>query len=195
MTTETTTTTTTPTDRDRATAWARRVLADSQARILALDTTDIHSSAEPVAIAVTTTAGVVRVNALVLPEGEVDEEAAGLHGLTRRVLDRAGAPTFPEVYERLAAALAGRTIATYNVGYVGRILDHACLPHGLDFIPHSYADDAMEHYAAYRGKRAATGRYLLPRLPRSQGFGWRGPVRTCRDIALLLRVMAAAQEV
>lgn len=182
------------TDRDRAISWARCILADPRARILALDTTGVHLSAEPVAIAVTDTAGVVIFNVLVLPDGEVDPEAAALHGLTRRVLERAGAPLFAEVYEHIADIVWDHTIVTFHETFVSRVLDLSCMLHDLDVLPLLSTDDAMEQYALSVGERIATGRYRSQRLPRSEESGWRGPVRTCRDIAALLRVMAAGQE-
>ncbi len=46
----------------------------------------------------------------------------------------AGALRFPEIYERLAAALAGKRVVTYNAAFDRGMLDGECRHHGLPFL-------------------------------------------------------------
>lgn len=115
---------------ERLVAWAQEALADDSVVVLDTETTGLGDDARIVDIAVTDRHGAVLLDTLVDPRAPIPAEATDIHGITDAMV--AGAPTFPEVLERLSEVLAGRHCLIYNAGYdIGR-LRHELILHHLD---------------------------------------------------------------
>lgn len=104
------------------TAWAREVLDDPDTVVLDTETTGVHAEARIVEIGVQTLSGEVLVDTLIDPGEPIPAEATAIHGNTDAMVAEAGAPSFGEVVDRLAAALTGKRVVIYNRGFdVGRL--------------------------------------------------------------------------
>jgi DNA polymerase III epsilon subunit-like protein len=95
--------------------WARDALADPDVVILDTETTGLYDTARIVDIAVITATGETLLDTLVNPGEPIPAEASGIHGITDAMV--AGAPTFAEVAAELFAAIRGKRVLVYNLGY------------------------------------------------------------------------------
>ena len=125
--------------------------------VLDTETTGIGSSAEVINLAVVDTTGTVRLDTLIMPNDNIPAEASAVHGLTRRMLQRAGAPRWPAVHGRLADALAGASVVLiYNAEFDTRVLRQTAARHGQLELPEFRTRCVMLEYAKYRN---VPGRY------------------------------------
>jgi hypothetical protein len=95
--------------------WAAAALDDPTVVLLDTETTGLEDDARIVDIAVITVGGEVLLDTLVNPGQPIPEEATGIHGITDAMV--ADAPTFSDIFERLAAVLDGRRCLIYNRWY------------------------------------------------------------------------------
>lgn len=72
------------------------------------------------------------------------------HGITDELVK--DAPTFPEAYEQIKAALNGKVVLAYNYEYDSRMLSQVCKRHDLEAIKPSSSDCVMELYAQFYGE-------------------------------------------
>jgi len=93
-----------------------------QARPVYLDTeiTGLDGNAEVIEICVLDTDGSPLVHTLVRPRFPIPPSATRIHGVTNEMV--ALAPTWPEVWPQVEAALRGRTVGIYNAEFDLRIL-------------------------------------------------------------------------
>ncbi len=76
-----------------------------------METTALEQG-EFVQVAVIDRSGATLVDTLVRPSGAISAEALAIHQITEHMV--AGAPTFPDVYPRLAQALRERTVVVFS---------------------------------------------------------------------------------
>lgn len=101
------------------------------------------------------TAGAVLLDTLVRPGRPIPADAVRVHGITNEMV--AGAPRWPQVWERLAELLKGRTVGIYNAEFDVRMLRQSHAASGLQWQPAAFADFCiMRLYARFRGQ---SGRY------------------------------------
>ncbi|RCV49740.1 3'-5' exonuclease [Marinitenerispora sediminis] len=114
----------------RAVAAARRALAGG-AVVLDTETTGLGAGAAIVEVAVVELAtGAVLLDTLVSPDGvAVEPGARRRHRITDGEL--ATAPTWPQVWPRLVAAVAGRAVLAYNAEFDRRLIRQAAARYGL----------------------------------------------------------------
>lgn len=98
---------------------AAQALADPDAVILDLETTDLDGYV--VEVAVIDMAGLVLLNSRVEPQWPIEVGAARIHGITEVGL--VGAPTFAQIAEELTALLVSRRVWTYNASFDSAVLE------------------------------------------------------------------------
>jgi len=141
-------------DKQAAAEWARELL-QGEFVILDTETTGFEADDEIVQIGVVDQAGAVVLDQLIKPEQPICNSQ--FHGITDETVK--DAPRFPEVYERLKAALEGRTVLAYNLEFDQRLLIHVCRKHQLEPIdfsqrltPQTSNTCVMEMYAQFNGE-------------------------------------------
>ncbi|WP_436852820.1 3'-5' exonuclease [Nocardiopsis dassonvillei] len=115
----------------RAIAAARRALAPGAAVVVDVETTGLGAEAAVVEIAVVAAdSGRVLLDTLVSPDGvRVERGAQAVHGISAEQL--AGAPTWPQVWPRLAEIVEGRLLIAYNADFDKRVVAQGCRRYGI----------------------------------------------------------------
>ncbi|MEU0242311.1 3'-5' exonuclease [Nocardiopsis sp. NPDC006198] len=159
----------------RAIAAARRALAPDEALLVDVETTGLGPTAAIVEIAVVEAdTGRTVLDTLVNPDGvPVEKGAQQVHGITPGELD--GAPTWPEIWPRLAQGVGSRLLIAYNADFDKSRIRHACRRYGLP-VPRWDWDCAM----AWRGAAARTSRPG----PLNGGHRALGDARAAREVVL-----------
>ncbi|NPA93265.1 MAG: 3'-5' exonuclease [Chloroflexi bacterium] len=135
----------------KAKAWL-----DRQPVYLDTETTGLGPEAEVIEIAIVDADGRPLLDTLIRPQGEVPEDASRVHGLTTAMLQ--GAPTWPQVWPQIQAALAGRLVLMYNASYDLRVMEQTAARYGMTFdIPGAEFGDLLELYSEYKGVRGQEG--------------------------------------
>ncbi len=167
-----------------ASEWAREKLADPGSWVVLDTETTGRERAEAVQIAVLNPDGQVLFDSLVRPKGEIEAGAITVHGITPEMV--ANAPTFAEIYERLAAAVAGKRVVAYNADFDRGVLDGDCRRHGLPLLDIKWSC-AMHQYAKWYGEWSDYW----------EGFRWQelpggdhSAAGDCRAVLDLMRAMA-----
>ncbi len=176
-------------------AWAARVKGGQEdAVVLTLATTGLDDPVDVVEVVVLGTDGEARLHERVRPVGhdgdrepvEIEDGATGMHGHTAESL--ADAPTFAEVYPRLAAALAGKRVVVYNAEYVLRVLEQTVERYGLEALDTARIEDAMAAYARAEGEWSVESESYYPRkLPDRDGT----PLGNARATLALIERLAS----
>ncbi|HEX5504885.1 MAG TPA: exonuclease domain-containing protein [Thermomicrobiales bacterium] len=173
--------------------WARDLFARDDWALLDTETTGLDGAAEVIDVAVLDRHGRVLLDTLVRPQGAISRGAAAVNHLAAG--DVADAPTFPEVWPALLAALRGRALLAYNVSFDERLLRQTAQRYGLR-LPAVPTECVMRAYARFwgepgRGKGARA--QSLDRACAQQGLppGTHRALGDCRATWALLRAMAA----
>ena len=129
--------------------------------VLDSETTGLNRTTEILELAILDTTGAIRLNTLIMPQGNIPADATAVHGITRAELEAAQAPAWPAVHAAVADLLAGAAVVCiYNAKYDVRLLGQSSARYGLR-LPPFRASCLMLDYAAYR------------REPDLRGRGWR----------------------
>ena len=135
----------------QAKAWLER-----QPLYLDTETTGLSEEAEVIEIAIVDAEGRPLVNTLIRPQTTVPPDAARVHGLTNAILQ--GAPTWPEVWPQIQAAMAGRLVLIYNVDFDVRLMQQTSARYGIPFdIPGVEFGDLLTLYSEFKGARGSDG--------------------------------------
>ena len=78
--------------------------------IVRTETTGLGDRVEVIEVVAIDTTGNLRCRTLSLPEGPVSSQASRIHGLTRSVLERAGARPWPEIHDELNNVIRGASV-------------------------------------------------------------------------------------
>jgi DNA polymerase-3 subunit epsilon len=114
------------------------------------ETTGLGSRAEIVDICLLENDGTVVIDTLVKPVAMIPPDATRVHGITNAMVERA--PTWPEVWPGVAAALGGRQAAIYNMEYDVRVMQQSHRQHRLQWSdPGAQFFCIMVLYAQYHG--------------------------------------------
>lgn len=177
-------------DRDRVRLMAQQMLSLERV-FLDTETTGIAPTDEVIEICLLDVEGEVLVDTLVKPLGKVHPEAVRHHGITEPML--AGAPTWPEVWPLVEAAIGDGRVAVYNAEFDVRLMRQSHRLHGLqweveegrfDCIMHLYA----EFYGEWNRRRESYRWQKLEAAARQSGILLRNTHRA-RDDALLTRAV------
>lgn len=129
--------------------FARQLIENEKLVILDTETTGLGGRDEVVQVAVIDRDGQVLVDTLVQPaQAAISREAYNVHRISPAMV--ADAPTLLDIWSQLHEALAGKTVAVYNVDFDRRLLKQSALANehkptavwlnGLDWV------DVMEPY-------------------------------------------------
>ncbi|MDP9310939.1 MAG: 3'-5' exonuclease [Chloroflexota bacterium] len=136
-------------DRWAAVAWARRVLRASNVVLLDTETTGLDQTAEVVEIALLTPRGEMLFDSLMRPVGLIPAAATTIHHLDDAAV--AHAPTWGELYPRIARLLHRRFVVVYNAAYDRRILEQTCSRAGVPSLRPAGWHCTMLEYARFTG--------------------------------------------
>jgi len=135
--------------RNGAVKWAGEML-QSGGLILDTETTGLDAP-EIVQIAVIDLTGQPLLNTLVRPTVPIPADATAIHHITDYMVK--DAPSWPEVFQRLAAITEGRTVITYNADFDYDAVSHTCRVTCVDFAkPTKKWECAMRAYARWYGE-------------------------------------------
>jgi DNA polymerase III subunit epsilon len=114
------------------------------------ETTGLDDRAEVVEVAVIALDGRVLVDSLVRPTIPIPGTATAVHGIGP--LDVADAPTFAELWSKLAAAIEGHVVVIYNAAYDIRALHQSARACSIGLLPWTSPHFCMmTAYAEYWG--------------------------------------------
>lgn len=126
-----------------------KTLLNSNHVIVDVETTGLSESSQIVEIAVIDTNGNVLLNTLVNPSVRISPRATETHQINKDMLK--DAPRWPEVYERLNAAIGNKTIVAYNAEFEERLINQTCAAYQIEPINRNY-ECAMLLYAIWNGE-------------------------------------------
>lgn len=132
-------------DRVNAVMWAREQLALDDWVILDTETTGLYD-AQIVEIAIVSHSGETLLDTLVKPTIPILAEVTAIHGITDEMM--ADAPTFPEVYSRIAEVLENKRILIYNAEFDIDILNYCCELHNLPILMLKNRSDCLMEWAS-----------------------------------------------
>jgi DNA polymerase-3 subunit epsilon len=180
------------TPHDRAIDWAVKVGNNPTVVYLDTETTGLGLDADVCDLAVVAGDGTVLIETLVQPTQPIPADATAVHGITDAMV--AAAPTWPEVAERLRAAIAGRYVVVYNVGFDLPLINRLCQRHGVPAISLDIAGRgcAMQAFADFMGELNDYGKPKWQRLDVAAarfgippgGHRALGDAETCRKVVL-----------
>ena len=155
-------------DKEAAQRWARTLLARTDWVVLDTETTGLDGRDEVVQIAIVAPDGKVLMDTLIRPQDHIPARATAIHGITD---DRvANAPSFAEIFPRLAAILEGKIVICYNAAFDSRLLRQTAARNKTGWLTVEW-DCAMEQYARYFGQWSERNRsYQWQKLPRSKEY-------------------------
>jgi DNA polymerase III epsilon subunit-like protein len=122
----------------------------SRAVFLDTETTGLDARAEIIEICVMDHSGEILVDTLVKPTRPIPSDATLIHGITNQMVQQA--PSWPEVWPLVQAAILGRYIGIYNADFDLRMVKQSHLCHAIawDF-PVQRVFDVMKIYSEYQG--------------------------------------------
>ena len=135
----------------------REAIAAAQIKVnrrpvyLDTETTGLNPTDQIVEICLIEADGSSLFESLVKPTGRIPYDATRVHGITEAMV--ANAPTWPEIWPQVSAALAGRQLGIYNEEYDLRLMRQSHRVHGLDWpTPEFTSFCIMKLYAQFRGE-------------------------------------------
>jgi DNA polymerase-3 subunit epsilon len=185
-------------DKRAAAQWARELLA-GEFVIVDTETTGFEVTDEVIQIGVIDHTGAVVLDTLIRPTQPIRNSQ--YHHITDDTVK--DAPTFPDAYVRIKAAVEGKRILAYNTSYDTRMLNQVCAKHGLELFIWVQPGCVMEQYAEFHGEwNDYHGNYRWQKLRQAvtqMGLEFEGSehnaVADCRATLALLRAMAAFEAV
>ena len=128
------------------------------------ETTGLDATDQIVEICILSHGGRRRVDTLVKPKGKIPAVATAIHGITDAMVK--DAPTWPEIWPEVEAALAGQHVAIYNADFDVRLMRQTHRKHGLRWaLPGTEFVCVMKLYAQYYGAwNAYHGAYRWQKL-------------------------------
>lgn len=104
--------------------WARDICALPNAVVLDTETTGFGSEAEIIDLGIISIDGKKLVNQLIQCEApQIPADATRVHGITKEMLDREHAPTFPQIWKKLMERLETYVILIYNADFDRQMLE------------------------------------------------------------------------
>ena len=184
--------------RREAILWAQAEIARRPV-YLDTETTGLKDFDEIVEVCILDSDARVLLESLVKPHGRISVEAASLHGITPGMVR--DAPTWPEIWPAVEAALAGRRVEIYNADFDLRLMQQSHGKYGLSWPAQAVNPSClMKLYAQFRGEwnyRARAYRWHSLEAAGQQCHLPLPNTHRAKDDALLahavLQYMAAAQ--
>lgn len=177
-------------DKESVQRWAIAALSEEPSALI-LDTETTALDGEIIQLAIIDTSGKVLLNTLVQPQEPERIIASGafeVHGIHPDKL--VGAPTFPEVYERIRTMTEGRHVIIYNAEFDIDRLWSDCIRHALPKIICDEWSCAMIAYAAWYGQYS----YYWKDYKWQPLNGGHDALGDCRAVLGLLHEMAEVED-
>jgi DNA polymerase-3 subunit epsilon len=115
------------------------------------ETTGLETADQIVEICILDHDGKTLIDSLVKPKGKIPILASRIHGITDEMV--AEAPTWPEIWPQVEAALAGRRVAIYNAEFDLKMLKNSHLKYHLRWaFPGEVSFCVMKLYAQFYGE-------------------------------------------
>ena len=144
------------------------VLAEGGWRVLDTETTGVGPYDQVIEVAVLDDEGRVLLDSLARPERPISAKAAAVHGINDEAV--AQAPTWPQVWHRLAPLITEKPTLAWNAAFDIRLLRQTCDRHQLPFQGQSFAclkQIFQKRHPLLRGSLAAACLALgLPQRPK-----------------------------
>lgn len=113
--------------------------------------TGSDDTAEVIQIVAVDTAGNLRFQGFSMPQGSIPREDSKIHGLTHRLLRKAGAERWPLVQARLIPILnEAQVLIAWNAKIERRLLEQTASRHNLEFGFVGHWCDARQDYKCFR---------------------------------------------
>jgi DNA polymerase III subunit epsilon len=151
--------------------WARRVIKDPRTVFLDTETTGFGRSAGIVDLAIVATDGTVLIDTLINPRRPIPSGASRVHGILDR--DVVDAPVWDELLPDVIAALSGRRVIVYNVGFDRPIIEEHCGQCGT-MIEVALWECAMRAYAEFYGQWQGL----------TSGYRWQSLMKACLHLGI-----------
>jgi DNA polymerase-3 subunit epsilon len=135
-------------DKRAAAQWARDLLTKGNFVVVDTETTGLEMDDQIIQIGIVDPAGNVILDQLIKPTKPITNTA--WHGLTDESVK--DAPSFPEVHEKICAALTGKKFVAYNSPFDCRMLNQVCVKHDLKVMTWGGDDCVMQEFAAFYGE-------------------------------------------
>ncbi len=180
--------------RDGAIKWAHDLLEARGTVIVDTETTGLNEDDEIVQLAIIDLQGNVLLETFCRPTKPIAPEASTVHGLDDQSV--ASAPTFAELYEKIANLICRRDLVAYNAEFDRRMMMQTCKSHGLPEFEFAEWHCAMEKYAQFWGNRRRNGDFRRQSLTSAclqQGIAVNGIHHATKDCLLTwepIKVMA-----
>ncbi|PSB00506.1 3'-5' exonuclease [Merismopedia glauca] len=152
-------------DKFQAYEWANKLISGDYGDWCVLDseTTGLGDKAEIIELSIISKYGSTIFDSLIKPTVAVEPGARAVHQITDEMLE--DAPIFPEVFPKIAKAIAGKTLVIYNSNFDIYKLKYAASLHELE-LPEFKTHCAMNWYAQYYGQwHDYWGNYTWKKLP------------------------------
>jgi DNA polymerase-3 subunit epsilon len=134
-----------------STLWARDMCALPNAIVLDTETTGFGQEAEIIDLGIISIGGKKLVDQLMQCQMlEIPTNATRVHHITKSMLDRANAPTFPQIWKRLMERLETYVIIIYNADFDRQMLEQTARRYNL-LLPKLEIHCMMKSVAAYIG--------------------------------------------
>jgi hypothetical protein len=175
---------------------ARMLLGRTDVLIAATKKTSFQPSAEVVEVSMIDTAGMVRLDLVVLPTGTITREATAAHGIDRDELQRLDAPHYRDVHAQIAAALAAAAVVlAYDAPLEKRSLHRTAAGYELE-LPDADWRCVRIAYSEYHGiaakEEGGLRHWTLPQAARREGIALGNPhLRALGDCRTMLSLLEA----
>jgi DNA polymerase-3 subunit epsilon len=128
-----------------------RILVAREPVYLDTETTGLEMADQIVEICILDHDGKPLVDCLVKPKGKIPVLASRIHGITDEMVT--DAPTWPELWPQVAAALAGRHVAIYNADFDLGMMKNSHRKYHLSWVfPGESSFCVMKLYAQFYGE-------------------------------------------
>ena len=136
-----------PKDKAAAVEWARDLIAEGNFVIIDTETTGFDAHDEIIQFGVINQDGETVLETLIKPDQSIQNHQ--YHGITDEMVK--DAPSFPDVFEKVKAALKDKKVLAYNWAYDSKMLNQVCRKYG---VPEwgSEGECVMEMYAQFNGE-------------------------------------------
>jgi len=115
------------------------------------ETTGLESTDQIVEVCVLDYDGTVLIDSLVKPSGSIPSSATRIHGVTTDMVK--DAPTWPDLWPQVEAAMVNRRVAIYNAEFDVRLMKQSHRKHHMNWqLPNDLFFCVMKLYARFYGQ-------------------------------------------
>ncbi len=127
-----------------------KTILEQKPLILDTETTGLDHTAEIIEIGIINHKGETIFESLVIPKGNIPEQAYKVHGINKQKLRQESAPTWDWIYSNVMNAMKDQKVLIYNAEYDTRLIQQTNALYQLPNINYEPID-AMFLYSQYNG--------------------------------------------